>query len=147
RGAGAAKEARAGPGRIRGRDGRSGSELQEETSKQEPGPGGREPDRPGGGRIRSGYEPRPGDRCRRTQDRAAADVQGVDGGEDSRPGGTVAAGRGRRPAAPPPSRHPVGRGMMLERDTLGTLRARLEWLRLLGVEDLPLRTAESASAA
>ena len=36
---------------------------------------------------------------------------------------------------------------MLERDTLGTLRARLEWLRLLGVEDLPLRTAESASAA
>jgi len=33
------------------------------------------------------------------------------------------------------------------RDDLGTLRARLEWLRLLGVEDLPVRPAESRSVA
>ena len=34
---------------------------------------------------------------------------------------------------------------MQERDALGSLRARLEWLRLLGVEDLPVRLAKSRS--
>ncbi len=37
--------------------------------------------------------------------------------------------------------------MIEERDTLGTLRARLEWLRLLGVEDLPVRPARGRPVA
>jgi DNA polymerase len=36
---------------------------------------------------------------------------------------------------------------MQERDDFGTLRARLEWLRLLGVEDLPVPRAASRSGA